>query len=109
MTASLSNYCVCGEWRLVLFYGDALRKGFWAEPQLVMTNGRIRVWRQERVIWGITFDTRLMSITLPEARLAGSHVLIGSLHKWNVTHVLLIKSLQLLRGRMGHFRTTNPI
>ena len=50
-----------------------------------------------------------MSIALREPKLDGAQVLTEGLRTWKGTHLMMDKSMQQLRGRVGHFRTTIPI
>ena len=50
-----------------------------------------------------------MSIALPVPNRVGPHVLMGGFLQWKGPRVMLARSTQQLRGRLGHFRATNPV
>ena len=60
------------------------------------------------MIVGFKFDTCSMAIVLPEAKIVAAQILTEGILQWTGTHVMMIESAQQLRGRMGHFGTTNP-
>ena len=67
------------------------------------------IWKQQHVILGFLVDTSTMGITLPEAKIVSAQVLMEKILAWKGSQVMLIKSMQQLRGCMEHFSTTNPI
>ena len=58
------------------------------------------IWKHQHVILGFLVDTSTVVITLPEAKVASSQVLMGKISKWKGSQIALAKSMQQLRGRM---------